>query len=248
VTNGLDTLTDTHRASQAAEQLLATLAKIRPAGGGTSSHTLLREEQMLSRIARSFHLPEERLRNRLTALRREARRRTTRTHAVGSRTNVEPPAAEPTSPPVRLVDLPAWDREMLELLLLEPAFITRMCEAIDADAFVSDAARQIFSTCRRLSRDEQQCDFDRILAALDDPDLQSLLVNLDEACANKASANREHWLSDLLETAHRRREEVIHRRDLAAARTNSADAERLLAQFCEQTKSKHRNDYERRKK
>ncbi len=82
VTNGLDTLTDTHRASQAAEQMLATLAQIRPAGGGASSQTLLREEQMLGRIARQFHLPEEQLRNRLTAhAARSARRQT----AHGSR-------------------------------------------------------------------------------------------------------------------------------------------------------------------
>src|SRR5205823_2223763 len=75
VTNGLDTLADTHRASQAAEQLLATLAQLRPAGGGATSTSLLREEQMLSRIARRFHLPEEKLRSRLTALRRDTRGR-----------------------------------------------------------------------------------------------------------------------------------------------------------------------------
>ena len=40
VTQGLDTLTETHRASQAAEQMLATLAQIRPAGGGASSQAL----------------------------------------------------------------------------------------------------------------------------------------------------------------------------------------------------------------
>ena len=85
VTNGLDTLTDTHRASQAAEQMLATLAQIRPAGGGASSQTLLREEQMLSRIARKFHLPEEQLRSRLSAMRRERARQPRRRQASGVR-------------------------------------------------------------------------------------------------------------------------------------------------------------------
>ena len=54
VTNGLDTLTDTHRVSQAAEQMLATLAQIRQPGAGATSQALLREDQMLSRIARQF--------------------------------------------------------------------------------------------------------------------------------------------------------------------------------------------------
>src|SRR5205814_10276578 len=64
VTNGLDTLTDTHRASQAAEQLLATLAQLRPAGSGATSTSLLREGQMLSRSARQLHVPEDKLRTR----------------------------------------------------------------------------------------------------------------------------------------------------------------------------------------
>ncbi len=43
-------------------------------------------------------------------------------------------------------------------------------------------------------------------------------------------------------------EETTRRADLAAARQSDASAEQLLAQFCEQAKSKHLNDYERRKK
>ncbi len=73
VTQGLDLSTDTHRASEAVEQLLATLAQLRPASSGAASPALLREEQMLGRIARQFRLPEEQLRNRMTALRRARR-------------------------------------------------------------------------------------------------------------------------------------------------------------------------------
>jgi DNA primase len=248
VTDGLDTLTDTHRASQAAEQLLATLAKIRPAGGGASSHTLLREEQMLSRIARSFHLSEERLRNRLTSLRREARGRTTKPQEVTSRSPIGPSKEEPATRQLRLADLPAWDRELLELLLLEPKYVTRICEAIEARSIASEPARQIFEMCCRLAQDGEPCDFDHVLAALEDPELKSLLVGLDESCASKASTHRERWLADLLQTDRRRRDEDEHRRALATARNCSADAEQLLAQFCEQSKSKHLNEYERRKK
>ena len=51
VTQGLDLSTDTHRASEAVEQVLATLAQLRPASSDAASPTLLREEQMLGRIA-----------------------------------------------------------------------------------------------------------------------------------------------------------------------------------------------------
>jgi DNA primase len=246
VTNGLDTLTDTHRASQAAEQVLATLAQIRPAGGGASSETLLREEQMLSRIARKFHLPEEQLRNRLTALRRAARPRRAAprdTAQIASKAATERPIE-----PIRLAELPVWDRELLELFLLEPGCRARILDAIDATAFTSEAARWIYQTCGRLTKNGEACDFNRLLAELDDTNLKSLLVGLDESCATKTSADRERWLADLLETHRRRLSESERRISLAAAREDSGEAEQLLTQFCEQSKSKHLSDYERRKK
>jgi DNA primase len=247
VTEGLDTLADTHRATQAAEQLLATLASIRPAGGGATSQALLREEQMLGRIARKFHLAEEKLRSRLTSLRREARRQGA-SRAVAS----QPPATAPNtaqgSQAPRLADLPTWDRELLELVLLDPTLLPRVAFAVEPAAFKSDAARRIYTMCCRLAQDGWQNDFGRLLAEFDDPDMKSLVVQLDESCAAKATTDRERWLADLLETHRRRGEEALHRSHLAVARKDSNEAEQLLASFCEQSKSKHLSEYERRKK
>jgi DNA primase len=244
VTNGLDTLTDTHRASQAAEQLLATLAQLRPLGGGASSTTLLREEQMLSRIARRFHLPEEKLRNRLTSLRREGRgRRSSEAKRESADTS-----SHSTNQPARLADLPSWDRDVLELMILDPAVILRIADTIDPQAFTSTAARRIYIACCRLSQESQGGDFGRLLAEFDEPEMKNLLVQLDESCALKASADRERWLTDLLETHRRHGEEREQRTDLAAARQSTDDAEQLMAQFYEQSRQKHLSEYERRKK
>jgi hypothetical protein len=237
----LDTLTDTHRASQAAEQLLATLASIRPAAGGASSQALLREEQMLSRVARKFHMPEDKLRSRLSALRQEARRRKP---AASSEPNSEQRASKAT----RLADLPAWDRDLLELVLLDPSVVRRIAAAIEPSAITSTAAARILAACCRLVDDGWQNDFGRLLAEFDDPDMKNLLVQLDESSATKTSADRERWLADLLDTSRRRREETERRTRLAAARQDGDEAEQLLAQFCEQSKSKHLSEYERRKK
>jgi len=236
VTHGLDTLTDTHGASQAAEQMLTTLAQIRPAGGGASSQALLREEQMLSRIARKFHLPEEKLRSRLAAMRRKSRNRQAASHAV----------AVPGPP--RAADLPVWDRDLLELLLVDPSLVSRVADVVEPAAITSDAARRIYAAICRLPEGDWRDDFGRLLAEFDDPDTKSMLVQLDESCATKKSADRERWLADLLETYRRRQEVIGHRARLAAAREDASEADQLLAQFCEQTKSKHLNDYERRKK
>jgi DNA primase len=254
VTNGLDTLSDTHRASQAAEQMLATLSQIRPAGGGATSETLLREEQMLSRIARKFHLPEEQLRNRLTAMRREARtRQRNKVPGVGYRMSEADSLKLGTRHPAldtypRLAELSAWDRDLLELLLLEPAFITRIAEVVEPGAVTSEAARYVYETCRRLADSGSACSFERLMTEFEDAGLKNLLVSLDESCATRSSADRERWLADLLETYRRRQHEGERRVALAAARENSNDAEQLLAQFCEQSKSKHLRNYERRKK
>lgn len=248
VTNGLDTLVDTHRASQAAEQLLGTLAQIRPAGGSASSETMLREEQMLGRIARKFHLQEESLRSRLVAIR----------HAARSRPAAQRPASDSTPSgdqsraravvPTRLADLPTWDRGLLELLILDPSYTTRLQEAIQPAAISSPAARAIFVACCRLAEQGDSQDFGRLLAEFDDPAMKNLLVVLDESAATKANADRDRWLADLFETYRRRADETQRRAVLAAARQSDASAEQLLAQFCEQTKSKHLSEYERRKK
>jgi hypothetical protein len=144
--------------------------------------------------------------------------------------------------------LPAWDRELLELVLLEPAFLVRVESCFDAPAMQSPLAQQILDACCRLAADGSPLDIGRLLAEFDDPHLKSLLVQLDESAATKASADRQRWLADLVDTHHRRHDEAHRRRTLAAAQQNSGDAEQLLAQFLEQSKSKHRTEYERRKK
>jgi DNA primase len=242
VTNGLDTLTDTHRASQAAEQLLGTLAQLRPTGAGASSTTLLREEQMLSRIARRFHLPEEKLRSRLNSIRREA---TTRPRSQRAEDDDARPAAKQ---PLRLADLVAWDRGVLELIILDPTLIPRVAVGVEPADFTSPAARRIYLACCRLAEEAPEGDFGRLLTMFDEPEMKSLLVQLDESCAVKAKADRERWLADLLDTHRRLDEEKDRRTYLAAARQSSDNAEQLLAEFCEQAKQKHLNDFERRKK
>ncbi len=247
VTNGLDTITDTHRASQAAEQLLATLAQMRPAGGGTSA-ALLREGSMLSRIAREFHLPEETLRSRLSGLRREARSRRPSQSSDSDQIADDDSSTAQSEIPARSADLPTWDRELLELVILDPSFVTRLAATIPPAAISSSVARRIFVGCCRLAEQGMHDDFGRLMAAFDEPEIKNLLVELDESAATKFQADRERWLADLLETHRRRSDESARRAALATARQSDTSAEQLLAQFCEQSKSKHLNEFERRKK
>jgi DNA primase len=239
VTNGLDTLADTHRASQAAEQMLATLAQLRPAAAASSSIALLREEQMLARVSRYFHLPEERLRTRLVALRRDGKGRRKAPRAVANDVSSECQGT---------IDLQPWDRSLLELALLDTVYLRRAREVIEPTAIKSNAARRIFGTICQLVESDGELDFGSLLAQFDDVETKSLLVELDESSATKQTADRERWWQDLVRSQHRGREEAARRATLAAAQQSTGDAEQLLADFCQQSKSKHLDEYERRKK
>jgi hypothetical protein len=96
--------------------------------------------------------------------------------------------------------------------------------------------------------DGWQNDFGRLLAEFDHPEVKNLLVQLDDSCQTKAAADRERWLADILESYGRRGEETADRKRLAAARQNDENAEQLLAQYRELSRSKHLSEYERRKK
>ena len=80
---------------------------------------------MLSRIARQFHLPEEKLRSRLNSIRREA---TARPRSQRADNDNDRSAA---SQPLRLADLVAWDRGVLELIILDPTLVPRVAVGVD---------------------------------------------------------------------------------------------------------------------
>jgi DNA primase len=241
VTQGLDLSTDTHRASEAVEQVLATLAQLRPASSDAASPTLLREEQMLGRIARQFRLPEEQLRNRMSALRRARRSRPV---------SVRRDEAETPTPTHTPAAISAWDRDLLALVLLEPTYLTRIEAATNRPKFTSAAAQQIYDRCLDLARAGQTVDFERLMLDFDDVETKNVLVSLDEFCQDdeRQRGDRELWLQDLLSAADRQQDEQHRRQALAAAKTNQDDAESLLARFYEQSRPKQLSQYERRKK
>ncbi|MGE3241604.1 MAG: DNA primase [Pirellulales bacterium] len=241
VTHGLDLTTDTHRATEAVEQVLGTLAQLRAAAAEAASPTLLREQQMLGRISREFHLPEEQLRNRLTALRKARQSRPAQTRRD---------AAESPIPAERPEPLSSWDRDLLALVLLDPSYITRIEAAPNRPDFSSTVARRIYRRCVELSQNDEPVEFNRLLLEFDDPEAKSTLVSLDEFCHDEERhrGDRELWIQDLLHSAARRRAEDERRHLLAAAKSNQDDAEALLARFYEQARPKQLSDYERRKK
>jgi len=217
-TRGIDLLRDTHRANAALEAILATLAKAPRASSATSSAQKLREQQILVRLAREFRLPEEQIRTRLTALRR-----------AGDRVSALRPA-ETASAPRPKPSLDNWERELLEIVLMEPEAVARIAEELPLKQINSPACREILSRCYQWAAAGVTPSFERLLTEFDEPEWKNLFVELDETARAKGGADLALRLTDVLKSFHQREQQ----RQLQSTAKSAQVDELTLLQLIEQ--------------
>ena len=205
-TQGLDLEGDVHGASRALEELLSILATAPRLRHDTTGEHRLREQKTLSRLAFKFRVPEPVVRERLTALRRAARRRT------GARGPDEPSRDEEARPAEPTGPIDAWQRELLEILIRHPELMAGAEAGIPSDRLAFEPARRIFEACCRLSGAGQTPTFDRLMLEFDEPDVKSLLVELDEqgSAKQKEATDPASLLDDLIRSFQKR--EAVKRR------------------------------------
>ncbi len=191
---------NTHQVNQAIEDMLNTLALAPRMQTSTPSQVRLREHQILSRLSRQFSVAEEALRERLRDLRQRAKRPEQPHENIASDDNYQ--RLEPMSP---------LDRELLEIIVLEPEAVPAIAEVIQPSEMGSSTAQRIFSHCCELNHAGITPDFDRLMLDFEEPALKSLLVDLDERAQAKATADINGWLRDLLaRIRHRRDDHRLH--------------------------------------
>jgi len=215
VTKGLAPGAAPHRSAQAVEEILATLARARPAAASASSAALVREQQVLVRIARQFGLGEDTLRARLKALRRAATSQTRSATAAGAE-----PKASSYQP-----RLSPWDRELIEIILYQSDMIDALLDQIQPEEIESPAARQLFELAAELFHQGATPNFQRLMLATDDPALKNALVDCDEEGRHKSNSDPRQRVHDLLADRDRRRQEARHSMTLAELKTNQLDPE-----------------------
>jgi DNA primase len=234
-TSGVDLQGDLHAATQALEQLVATIAKAPRLRGDTQVEDRLREEKFLQRLANDFRVPEEQVRDLVTQLRRKTAQRQT------------PRAAEAAS--VREKEkIDPLERELLEVLLQSPAAIERVTSIIQPAQLVSRFCRNVLALCKDLFAAGILPDFDRLLLEIDDPGVKNLLVELDEIGRQKGAAELDVRLHDvLLALDHRRREETIRGRATALKdqQLNPEDALAALVDLVEHERGKQQAKQDR---
>lgn len=216
VTNGMVlSAENTHAASRAVEQMLATIAKKPTSLGATSGEALVREQSIVGRLAQHFNLPVASLLDRLVQLRRAAKEKPL----------LAPPAltvddGEFGDLPVartKATNLPVWDREALELLLVGDAVATRLMDQVDEVDFAAPAAQELFVALRTVA-ETGEASYARLMDSLDDPQQKTLLVEIDELGAGRSQSNTEQRLTDLLRGRERRHEGVARGQQISAVR------------------------------
>jgi DNA primase len=226
-TVGIDLVRDTHRAGQAIEQILATLARVSQLQSEGSTLMRVRLDQILSRLARRFHVEETQLRSRLTSLRGKRPR---------------PPAMSAAKPLGDLVgQLDCIERELLELLTQRPQLVPRAAAEIPSDGLSSPSAQAIYATMLQLVQQGFTADFSRVLSELEEADLKNLLVTLDEHGRQKAASDPELQLEDVLSAFRRRRAKSESQMVLAQLEQSDLDEGKevdLLEQILNQSRQR----------
>jgi DNA primase len=171
-TRGIDLIRDTHRATQALEDVLSTIAL----GLTAAEHDAfsLRIKQFAVPIARRFAMDVADVQSRLVQLRQTAKR-----PAMPAM-----PAAPATEYKVSL--LSPCEIELLESLVLHPEMApTALADIADED-LPTPAARELFRCYRQREEAGESLEFGAVLASIENVDAKNMLVVLDEMAQEKS--------------------------------------------------------------
>ncbi|GIX00084.1 MAG: hypothetical protein KatS3mg111_3416 [Pirellulaceae bacterium] len=177
VARGFDPLVDTHRASRALEEMLELLSHVSYSGLLSNESFRMRQNQVLTRLARSFGVDEGLLRERLQTLRRRRRHRSASSDA-------------PHLPQWKLSELTLFEQEFFELLVLAPEHASMLLERVPADLMESAPGRALLQVYEQQELNGQSLAFDDVLLAIEEPAIKSLLVGVQEQAIRKNERSR----------------------------------------------------------
>lgn len=224
LTQGLDVLRDVDRAHRALEEMLRTLAAAPRAVGLSDESLRLREQQMLVRLARCFHVDETTLRARLKELRQ--------------------PARSPAADRARGSDLASWEIELVEILLTHPPLVGTALREIDASQLATPLARVIWELYLQACQASAGCEPQELLTLAEDAELKTLIVRLHEQACRKAplaSIDAAERLAGIVRDLQVRRDLADQRRVLATLERHEYDEQEELAvlqRFIEQERNR----------
>jgi len=200
----------------AVESVLMAVARASSAvkrHGGDLSQFRLREDQVVARLVRRFGLDRGVLRARIRDL-----------ADAGGRNRAGDAAPQQRRPAAR-ESLPPWDREVLEVLVSVPEGAGLVIREVPSDDLGSRFGKAVLEAARQLFDESGRVELTGLFDLLPDPEMQSLLVEVDESAAARkgiAPPERLQQLEDALRLRGVRREAERTSRIL---KTQSLDAD-----------------------
>jgi hypothetical protein len=234
VVAGLPPAPSDDRILEGIERVLSAVASLGRGGARriTPAAERLRVEQILGRLSRRFGITGSVLRGRLDELRAAGGR-----SLRGGSDDSVPGDGEPRHEPIRL---PPWDREVLEVVVGVPGAVEVIVEELPGDDLDSPVGRALFDTVRRLHAEGRPVGVHDLIGAVDDPAVQSLLVEVDEAGSIGGRLDPALRLATLREAMRRRtaeRRSSASERQLRTAGLRPEDQAGLLEQLVAQRRA-----------
>ena len=215
----------------AVESVLKPLAQVSTQSALSPSQRQLREDQVLGRLSRRFGLSREALRSRLHELRVSRPDRAT----DAARTDADGGFA-----PVAVTKLPAWDREVLEVLVGVPNSVGLIIREVDSAELESREGRAVLEAARRLHAEGRPVALSGLLLEILDPALQSLLVAVDDASSDRGTTDpieRLQHLEDALRRRSAQRQAHASATALKSSRLDPGSEAALLEQLVSQRRA-----------
>lgn len=177
-TKGIDLVNDTHRANQALENVLKTLAKIPAKLIDESASRSMRQDQIVMRLARQFQLGKQQVQRRLSELRM----------GFQSRSQVVENNSEK---PVDYSKFNLKEKALIELLIQDPALLDRAVENIAPTQFELGLLRELYEVMGECFHDGKDVGYQQLMLELEDPKLKALVDYLYDAAITKKAALEE---------------------------------------------------------
>ncbi|NCY01409.1 MAG: hypothetical protein EBX36_00460 [Planctomycetia bacterium] len=136
--------------------------------------------------------------------------------------------------------LPAWDREVLEVLVGVPDGAGLIVREVQSAELETQECRAVLEAARRLHAEGREVALAGLLLEIHDPAVQSLLVAVDETSSARTSldpADRVHHLQDALRRRAAQRQAVRSARALKTSRLDPGSEAALLEQLVAQRRA-----------
>ncbi len=230
---GVDLLADTHRAHQALENILTTIARS-PRQMNSRSQTNLREHQLLSRLSRIFLVEIDQLKNRLNDKRRSS----------GSQLIAEDTTGQPSK---RIGRVRLTDRgfELIQLILESPVIFPIVFEKITITELQDTIASEIYTAMCNCHHAGKLPDFETLMIEIEDLELKNLINQLDESAQLKAQiadADVQNRLQQILAAFEHNRELANQRQAIAKLQSvqEGTEADEIFRALSEQALQRHK--------